>query len=788
MRAIALLLLICAAAAAQTAPPAISAVNPPAIQRGATVTIDVEGSNLRGASAVLFDAPGFQAKIVHVTELPPERTVVVDPTEPVPIPAPPRHQVRLEVRADGNTEVGTHRFRLQTPLGTSTVASLYITPYVGEIAEAEPNDDPTEPHKIEFLPGTIVGGLSRPGDLDYYEFSGRAGRQIVFESISVATGSQIAPVFTVFNHKGDIVAEARREPGSRDTVLGFTVPADGKYLLRVGDFEQRGGRAFTYRVLTGEFAYVTSLFPLGVGPGSNEVEVSGWNLGAARKVKVDTPQRKYWGETLKWRFKSPRGAALNQIELPIGGYQETLEQEPNSAMDAAQRLSPGVTVNGRLMAASGQTSTGDEDFFRFAARKGQKLVFEVEAQRFGSSLDSVLEILDAKGNPVPRGTLRAVSETSITLNDPDSVRQGMRLLTWPDMEATDYVKVGNEVVQIDRLPFGPDDDVVFKSFRGVRAPVLETTASAHAVNTPVYKVTVHPPGATFPPNGLPTFALYYQNDDGGPMFGKDSRLTFEAPSDGDYILRLRDVRGLHGERFAYRLTFREASPDFVLVASAGSLNLPAAGRVPLTVSAYRLDGFDGDIEVTLEGLSAGITATKGVIQSGQQSTVITVAAPPAAEGDRTIAPVPFRVVGRARPASGELVRVADPDERLRFVAVHSRPPDLMVAAEPSEVVIEPGKTATVSVTIRRGEGINYRIPILVQNLPEGVIVKDFGLNGVLINETETARTFVLEASPKAPPIEQQVFAVGAVETNPVRSEHASAPFLLKVRPGTLARN
>src|SRR5687767_8227594 len=99
-------LLFCACAVAQTAPPAISGVNPPAIQRGTLLTIDVEGTNLRGASKVLFDAPGFEAKVVHVTELPPERTVTVDPTEGIPVPPPPRHQVRLEVRAAGDTEPG----------------------------------------------------------------------------------------------------------------------------------------------------------------------------------------------------------------------------------------------------------------------------------------------------------------------------------------------------------------------------------------------------------------------------------------------------------------------------------------------------------------------------------------------------------------------------------------------------------------------------------------------------------------------------------------------------------
>ena len=39
----------------------------------------------------------------------------------------------------------------------------------------------------------------------------------------------------------------------------------------------------------------------------------------------------------------------------------------------------------------------------------------------------------------------------------------------------------------------------------------------------MYKVELHPPGTTFPPNGLPVFPLTYRNDDGGPGYGKDCR-------------------------------------------------------------------------------------------------------------------------------------------------------------------------------------------------------------------------------------------------------------------------
>ncbi len=83
------------------------------------------------------------------------------------------------------------------------------------------------------------------------------------------------------------------------------------------------------------------------------------------------------------------------------------------------------------------------------------------------------------------------------------------------------------------------------------------------------------------------------------MYGKDSRLTFSAPADGDYIVCIRDVRGLQGEAFAYRLTIREPAPDFVLSIDPENPNVPRGSSLPLTVTAFRTDGFEGDIEVKL---------------------------------------------------------------------------------------------------------------------------------------------------------------------------------------------
>jgi len=145
---------------------------------------------------------------------------------------------------------------------------------------------------------------------------------------------------------------------------------------------------------------------------------------------------------------------------------------------------------------------------------------------------------------------------------------------------------------------------------------------------------------------LPLVRLHARNDDGGPGFGKDSKLDFTAPADGEYIVRIRDVRSAGSDEHAYRLNIREPRADFRLAVNPRNPNVPAGGTIPLTITALRLDGFDGPIQVALEGIPNGYRATTGVIQPGQTSTVLLLSA----EAEVKMAPAtPLTVVGRPGP-------------------------------------------------------------------------------------------------------------------------------------------
>jgi hypothetical protein len=138
--------------------------------------------------------------------------------------------------------------------------------------------------------------------------------------------------------------------------------------------------------------------------------------------------------------------------------------------------------------------------------------------------------------------------------------------------------------------------------------------------------------------------------------------------DGLYRLQLSDLFG--GTRsepgHVYRLVIRKAAPDFALVSWAlhmelrngdrNALSKPIALRggatMALEVVALRRDGFDGEIELAMEGLPEGVTASGLKIPAGKSHGMMLVTARPDAPRGYANA----RFVGRATVAGRAVTR------------------------------------------------------------------------------------------------------------------------------------
>lgn len=743
----------------RTTPPTLNSVSPVGISRGTTVELTVEGLNLAKASAIYFSEPGVTGKILRVKELPdlPENRLGSNGT-PSTIdlgPLPPRNQVTAEVEVSPDAEIGPVGFRLLTPLGTSPEGRFLIEPYYGESADKEPNDTP-ETAVETYLPAILTGSISKPGDVDYFKIHVDAGQQLVFQDGAALIGSSLQPIVTILTEDQSVLREFGEKGGMDAIRFAHRFEKAGTYYIRIADYRESGSGGNFYRFIVGSYPLVLSAYPLGVELGkSGEVALKGYNVPA--KISVKGEPQPLSEDSILLRPEH----SFNQLRLALG-------QEPETNPSPGQAVPIPAAINGRVSSHDGNT-------YRFHARKDQKVILEVDARRLGSDLDSFLEVLDANGRPIERATVRPVIETSTTLSEQSSSSTSIRINSRSGLSVGDWVMIGGEIIRIRNIPDSPDADIGFDSFNGQRIAYFDTSTEAHSVDKPLYKVQIHPPGTKFTPNGLPLVRLYYQNDDGGPGYGKDSLVHFTAPADGDYLIHIKDVRGIGGENFAYRILLREPRPDFRLSVDPLNPNVPLGGSIPLEVTAFRMDDFDGPIDITLDNLPAGLRATRGVIAPGQVRTTLLLSAAP----DATLsAAVPLRVMGRAQ----RLTHVADPEDTLKLISLTPKP-DVMMTAQTKEVEIEAGKTAEISVEIERQNGFGGRIPVAVMNLPPRVKLVDIGLNGVLINETETHRTFTIEALPNVEPIEQLIYVGGDIETRSDLQSVYAAPqaILLKVK-------
>lgn len=628
------------------------------------------------------------------------------------------------------------------------------------LLQAKPGHNSPGTGQMVKLPVSIAGKLDRTGDVDFFRFEARKGQQLGVQVLTKEIASRIEPILQLTDRRGKVLAE------SSAGHLGYVFPEDGIYSVGVRDREFRGGPDMHYKLHLGDIPVVISLFPLGVQRGQEKaIRVKGVFLsdqGNELFVKVRVPADAAVGSKIPLPLKTAQGKPLGPTEIVVGEFVESSASEKEKL--ATPSLSVPGTGNGLLQ------KFGQQDVWQFSAKKGQPLVIEVQARRLGSALDSVIEVLDARGQPVPRAVLRCQARTFVTFRDHDSVQPNIRIEAWSELAVNDFIYVNGELMKIQSLPTHPDADCIFFSAAGQRTGFLDTTPTHHSVNEPMYKVTLHPPGAVFPPNGYPVFTLYYRNDDGGPGYGRDSKLIFDPPADGVYQVRVADSRGQYGDNFGYRLTVRPPRPSFKVSFTPTAPTIARGGALPITVTAERFDGYDGPIQVQFTDLPKGLSAPPTYIEPGLTTTALALYA--AAD-----APSPGKA--KLRMSAHALI---DGQKQTKEVEGGTpsliEPGEIVCWTEQDEVTIKPGKQTKLTVHIERRLGFKGRVPLDVRGLPHGVRVLDLGLNGILITEKETQRTIVIYAEPWVE-ASAHPFVVFARREGK-NTEHAAKSVLLKV--------
>jgi len=717
--------------------PELARIEPRGLQRGLQTKVKLFGKNLNGVTNLNFGKTSISFVLDESTRAD-ELSALVTPAVDLP-------------RAG-------YEFSVMSAQGESAKLKLYVDdiPQVSSAAAIT---------NLLQYPVAVWGMHAKSGDLEKLRFAAKEGQTLTFDLAAKLLGSKSDGVLTLSDESGKVLASNNGFDGSADPFLAFKFPAAGTYTIQVSEQLMAGSSDHFYRLIVGELPYVTASYPFSLGTNSEaEVELIGANLPTERKVHVKTAGM---GE-IDLPLNSNKFRTRRTLKLLVSDLPQQLESEPNDSIASATFFQTPGAVAGRFWSENGSSDT---DVFAFDAKAGENWIIETDAAQRGSPADTRIEVLDAAGKPVERVLLQAVRNSAITFRGIDSSTTDCRVENWEEMELNELLYLQGEVVKLFRAPQGPDSGFLFYSLNGKRRCYFDTSAAAHAVEEPCYIVEPHPPGTKLPPNGLPTFTLNYANDDDGERkLGPDSKLYFSPTGDGRFFLRVSDTRGFAGERFIYRLVARKAQPDFRVSLSANP-NVDTGSGQPFTISAERLDGFEGEIRIEISGLPPGFFVSSPLaIEAGHTSAsgviycALDAPEPNSTNGNATkvvaTAMIGGKSVGHEANNFGMIKRADKPKLFVSFepdstsmIAKGQTPGD-----QPLEITIVPGQTVPAWLRIKRN-GHEDLVTFTVENLPHGVIVDNIGLNGVLIPKDQNEREIFLKAAKWVPDCDRLCYAV-----------------------------
>ncbi len=577
-----------------------------------------------------------------------------------------------------------------------------------ESQEVEPNNERAQatPAPLETgFSGRIDGGA----DVDWFKITARKGERILIRCQAKSLDSRLDPAMTLFDGSGREL-QTHRDASGHDLVLDLRAPADGEYFVKLHDFVYSGGGEYFYRLTASTRPYVDFVWPPVVVAGRRQAHtLFGRNLpgGAAAEGLAIEGQ--------------PLEQAQVTIDVPVGAAADPLAAllRPRSAAAFLDLLPY------RL-----RTPQGDSNQTPLALGRGDVVAEQEPNDRF----DAAQQIA------VPAEFAGRF--------------QGRRDRDWLKFEA----KAGDVFwlsLASDRLGQPTDPFFVIRSLKTDEQGKPQLADVLEADDLPE-----RPGGREFPAGSV------------------DAQARFAVPADGTYLVAVQDRAAANDPRSVYWLSIHREAPDFALVAKAARVRpdprdnnttadvwqplVRSGGADALQVLVERRDGFDGPIELEVEGLPAGVRAEPAVVAPGQNTATIVLSAAagaPAWSG-------PVEVLGRARIGDSDVVRAArkatlvwpcrpndgnmpPAEARLTaalFVSVSGNETAPFVAVPKGAVAeLAPGGQVTVPFTIERRGDFKGNVVVSAQRLPPNLEAEP-----VTVNADQAEGALVLKAKPDAP--------------------------------------
>ena len=372
-RTLAFLLSLALAGEAWAESPTLSRIMPRGGRRGTEIDVTFSGSRLRDAQEILFYKQG-----IEVVKLEARKN---------------NTQVKVRLRIAKDAPLGEHPMRVRTATGISDLRTFFVGTFP-TVAEKEPNSEFTAPQKIGL--NVTVAGVVQNEDVDYYAVEVKKGQRITAEVEGIRLGVSMFDSYVAImdSKRFELAACDDSSLFLQDPVASIVAPEDGTYVVQVREASYGGNGNCLYRLHVGTFPRPLVVYPPG-GKVGEEMEVR--YIG---DVKGDITQKMKLPDTRQYRYtvfaEQDGETPPSPNVIRVSEFPNVLEAEPNNGRNEATKtdLPLPVAFNGII------EKPGDEDWFRFKAKKGRRYYVKVYARSLRSPLDAVTTIYRAGGGSV----------------------------------------------------------------------------------------------------------------------------------------------------------------------------------------------------------------------------------------------------------------------------------------------------------------------------------------------------------------------------------------------------
>ena len=291
-------------------------------------------------------------------------------------------RMRVKLRLAQDCALGAHLFVVCTDRGITRPGCFHVAP-LPSVRGVDGNTAPDKAQKIEV--GTTVDGRVLPEEVDWFAVDLEAGAVLSAEAVSIRLGyydidlqlEAFGPDMALLGRSDDTSI------GRADPVLSFAASQSGTHYLALRDVAYRGSSLAVYRLHVGTFPRPVGLVPAGGRPGEAVDAALVGGPGEGQAAHLELPERVGIHEVFP---------AIDGVSVPTP-VRIVVDGRPGFVEGAAPESAPRAPC-----AFHGVVSeAGEEDRFRFAAKKGERIEIRVLARNLLSALDPVLLIRDAEG-------------------------------------------------------------------------------------------------------------------------------------------------------------------------------------------------------------------------------------------------------------------------------------------------------------------------------------------------------------------------------------------------------